>query len=350
MRPRVRGAVPSSKVEAMEGLSEAARARLVRASMPDWVSPMLAVLTDQPFSDPRWIFERKLDGERCLAFRKGRQVRLMSRNRLVVSDQYPELVAALGRKGPSEFIVDGEIVAFEGNLTSFPLLQRRMHVRNPSKALLQAAPVAFCLFDVLRVDGYDVTQLALLDRKAILRWLLEFRRPLRYTNHRRTAGEELYRRACASGWEGVIAKRSDSVYEHRRSTAWLKFKCIGEQEFVIGGYTDPKGSRTGFGALLLGYHEGGALKYAGKVGTGFDQAMLQRLSRRLAALRQDRPPFDAGPLPRKGVHWVKPSLVAEVAFSEWTDDGQLRHPRFLGLRDDKAPSDVVREYPRSSGR
>jgi len=277
-------------------------------------------------------------------------MRLMSRNRLVVSDQYPELVAALGGQGSAEFIVDGEIVAFEGNLTSFRLLQRRMHVRNPSKALLKAAPVVFCLFDVLYADGYDVTQLPLLDRKALLRRLLEFGRPLRYTNHHRTKGHELYQRACASGWEGVIAKRSDSVYEHRRSTAWLKFKCVGEQEFVVGGYTDPKGSRSGFGALLLGYYEDGALKYAGKVGTGFDQAALQRLSRQLAALEQDRPAFAAGPLPRKGVHWVKPSLVAEVAFSEWTDDGQLRHPRFLGLRDDKAPSEVVREYARPTGR
>jgi bifunctional non-homologous end joining protein LigD len=144
----------------------------------------------------------------------------------------------------------------------------------------------------------------------------------------------------------VIAKRADSAYVPRRSLDWLKFKCVNEQEFVIGGFTDPKGSRTGFGALLIGYHEGGRLLYAGKVGTGFDTELLRSFSEELARLERKDPPFDEGTLPRKGVHWVEPELVCEVGFSEWTRDGQLRHPRFIGLREDKPPRDVVRERPR----
>ncbi len=306
---------------------------------------MLATLTDRRFSDPHWIFERKLDGERCLAFRHGSGTRLLSRNRLSVANQYPEVVEAFSRQAADDFVVDGEIVAFEGNQTSFARLQRRMHLRDPERARRTRVPVFYYVFDVLYVSGYDTTGLELRHRKAILRRLLAFVRPLRFATYRNAQGEAYWREACGKGWEGVIAKRVDAPYEHRRSTNWLKFKCVNEQEFVIGGYTDPKGSRKGFGALLIGHYEGNDLVYAGKVGTGFDEELLTTLSRQLATLEQDRTPFLGGGLPRKDVHWVQPRLVCQVGFTEWTPNGGLRHPRFQGLRRDKTPRQVVRERP-----
>jgi ATP-dependent DNA ligase len=195
------------------------------------------------------------------------------------------------------------------------------------------------LFDVVHVHGCDVT------RKAVLRRLLAFRDSLRFTPHRNADGEAYWRQACRKGWEGVIAKRADAPYRHDRSCDWLKFKCVNQQEFVIGGYTDPKGSRHGFGALLLGHYRGGDLVYAGKVGTGCDQQLLEGLRRRLASLERARPPFSVGRLPSAGVRWVRSELVAQIGFSEWTGDRQLRHPRFLGLRHDKRPREVARERP-----
>jgi bifunctional non-homologous end joining protein LigD len=317
--------------------------------MPDWIPPMLATLTDLRFSDPGWIYEHKLDGERCLAFKDGHGVRLMSRNRLVVTRQYPEVTTRLAGIGPS-FLLDGEIVAFDGDRTSFEKLQRRMHVDDPGPDRLREAPVVLFAFDVLHADGYDVTAVPQRDRKALLKALLGPRRrttgAVRYSEHVDTDGERLYQRACAAGWEGVIAKRADAVYEPgRRSKSWLKFKCVLEQEFVIGGFTDPQGGRTDLGALLIGYHEGGDLVYGGKVGTGFSTETLGVLGAELGRLERDRPPFTRGTLPRKGVHWTAPELVAEIGFSEWTREGQLRHPRFLGLRRDKDPRSVVRERP-----
>jgi DNA ligase D-like protein (predicted ligase) len=326
-------------------LPEAARARARRAPQPSWVPPMLATLTGKRFSDPAWLYERKLDGERCLAFRERRSVRLMSRNQKRIDNHYPEVAEALDAQESADFIVDGEIVAFEGTRPSFARLQRRMQLRDPEVARRTGVAVYFYLFDVLYVKGFDVTAVELRYRKAILRQMLSYGGPLRLTTHRNRQGEALLQEACGKGWEGVIAKRADSVYERRRSRNWLKFKCVNEQEFVICGYTDPKGSRIGFGALLIGYYEGGRLVYAGKVGTGFDGSLLSSLSRELARLERTDQPFDDGLRPRKGVHWVKPKLVAQVGFSEWTRDGQLRHPRFLGLREDKSARDVVRERP-----
>jgi bifunctional non-homologous end joining protein LigD len=326
-------------------LPEAARSRVRRRPQPSWVAPMLATLTEKRFSDPAWIYERKLDGERCLAFRERRTVRLMSRNQLRIDNHYPEVADAVAAQEPADFIVDGEIVAFEGGRPSFARLQRRMQLRDPEAARRTGVAVYFYVFDVLHVRGHDVTTLELRHRKAILRQLLSYRGPLRFTSHRTRDGETLLQEVCGKGWEGVIAKRADSLYEHRRSPNWLKFKCVNEQEFVIGGYTDPKGSRTRFGALLIGYYEDDRLVYAGKVGTGFDSSLLGSLARKLARLERRDPPFDLGVLPRKGAHWVQPELVCQVGFSEWTRDGQLRHPRFLGLREDKPAREVVREHP-----
>jgi bifunctional non-homologous end joining protein LigD len=319
--------------------------------LPGWLEPELATLTQDRFSDPAWLFERKLDGERCLAFRSGRGIRLMTRNEKEDTSTYPEIAQALTAQRAGDFIIDGEIVAFDGSQTRFARLQQRLGVRHPGPDLLAEVPAYYYIFDVLWAGEGDVRPLPLRERKRILRDLLTFTGPLHFTEHIDTDGEAYYRQACASGWEGVIAKRADAPYRAGRSRDWLKFKCEAGQEFVIGGFTDPRGSRTGFGALLLGYYDSGrTLVYAGKVGTGFTRQTLDRLHARLAGLEQDQPPFGRGRLPRSGVHWVEPRLVAEVGFSEWTTDGELRHPRFQGLRDDKEPADVVRETPQDTAR
>ena len=321
------------------------------AAQPGWMEPELATLTQDRFSDPAWLYERKFDGERCLAYRSRSgqgtdELRLMTRNQKQVNGTYPELTAALLAQGSPDFVVDGEVVAFDGEQTSFGRLQQRLGVRDPGVDLLAAVPVYFYLFDVLWADGRDLRPLPLMERKQVLAGLLTFGDPIRQTTHRTDDGEAYYARACASGWEGLVVKRGDSPYRPGRSRDWLKFKCQNNQEFVIGGYTDPRGARTGFGALLLGYYDAdGQLAYAGKVGTGFNDATLASLARTLKGLERPQPAFSRGALPRSGVHWVEPRLVGQVAFSEWTSAGQLRHPRFQGLRRDKDPASVVREIP-----
>jgi bifunctional non-homologous end joining protein LigD len=313
---------------------------------PDWVEPELATLTKDRFSDPAWMYERKLDGERCLAFGRGGQVHLLTRNRKSADAAYPELVEALTAQEASDFIVDGEVVSFDGDQTSFARLQQRIHVGHPSAELRARVPVYYYLFDIVYSGGEDVRARPLRERKETLRRQFAFDDPLRFTAHRNTDGEAFFQQACRDGWEGLIAKRADSPYRAGRSKDWLKFKCQSGQEFVIGGYTDPQGARTDFGALLLGYYDpGGRLVYAGKVGTGFGHALLHDLHEQMARIERDQPAFDEGKLPRSGVHWVDPVLVGEVGFSEWTEDGQLRHPRFQGLRRDKAATEVVRETP-----
>ena len=311
-----------------------------------WVDPELATLTKERFFDPAWMYERKFDGERCLAYRDAAGVALMTRNRQRVNGTYPELAAALAAQRAADFVVDGEVVTFVGSNTSFSQLQQRLGVRNPSERLITAVPVVYYLFDVLRADGEDVRGLPLRRRKQVLRNLLSFDGPLRFTTHRSAGGKAYWDQACGRGWEGLVVKRADSPYRSGRNRDWLKFKCENSQEFVIGGYTDPQGSREGFGALLIGYYDAdGRLAYAGKVGTGFDGSTLASLSQALAGLEQSGSPFDRGKLPRAGVHWTRPELVGEVGFSEWTSAGELRHPRYLGLRRDKDARSVTRERP-----
>jgi bifunctional non-homologous end joining protein LigD len=311
-----------------------------------WVEPELATLTKDRFFDPAWMYERKFDGERCLAYRDRDGVALMTRNRQRVNSTYPELAAALAAQQATDFVVDGEVVAFDGDTTSFSKLQQRLGVRNPPDHLIAAVPVVYYLFDVLRADGNDATSLPLRERKRILRALLSFGGPLRFTTHRVAGAKAYWDQACGRGWEGLVVKRADSPYRSGRSRDWLKFKCENSQEFVLGGFTDPRGSREGFGALLIGYYDAaGRLVYAGKVGTGFDSSTLATLLQAMSGLEQPRPPFERGALPRAGVHWIRPELVGEVGFSEWTSAGQLRHPRYLGLRRDKEPRAVIRERP-----
>lgn len=331
--------------DALRGLSERDVALLRRRSMPEWVPPMLATLVEHPFSDPSWVYETKLDGQRSLLFKRGSSVRLMTRNRKDRTSHYPDLEqAARHATVRADLIADGEIVAFEGDRTSFSRLQERMQNPRPSTAQVAALPVSYYLFDLLWLEEYDLTSLPLTSRKNVLHEAVAFGDPLRYSDHLEEDGELAFRAACERGWEGLIAKRAASPYTPGRSRDWLKFKCVLEQEFVVVGWTDPQGSRSGVGALIVGYHEGGELRFAGKVGTGFSHQELARLSGLLAPLERPTPPVaETKGLPKKGVHWVQPKLVAQVAFSEWTPDGKLRHPRYLGLRDDKDPRDVVRE-------
>ena len=316
-------------------LADEERERLRSVAAPTGSAAMKAMLTDERFDDPDWIFERKLDGVRCVAVRSDGRVRLFSRNDLSLNDRYPEIVAALHDEHAERFVVDGEVVAFDGPQTSFARLARRQQ---------QYVPVFYYVFDVLWLDGRDVRPLELRERKRLLRRTLRFTGPVRWTPYRTREGRAQYEDACRRGWEGLIAKRLASPYTNRRSRDWLKFKCEHGQELVIGGYTEPHGSRVEFGALLVGYYDDGALRYAGKVGTGFDEATLRDIGRRLRALELQSPPFaNASFIRERGVHWVAPELVAQVGFSEWTTHGRLRHPRFLGLRDDKSATEVVQE-------
>lgn len=325
----------------LDTLPDEERALLRRQRHPEWVQPMLATLTDRRFSDPDWLFERKLDGVRGLAFRHRSTARLLSRNRLDMG-RYPEILEALADQHADDFVIDGEVVAFRGGQTSFSRLQQRG--RGPR------IPIFFYAFDLVHLDGHDLTALPVRRRKALLRRALRFADPIRYLPHRLEHGERYHREACQKGWEGVIAKRGSAPYAKGRSGDWLKLKCVADQEMVIGGFTEPKGSRTGFGALLVGYFEDGALTYAGKVGTGYNSGLLRDLRGELDGLLRATSPFTrhTGLLPERDVHWVEPALVAQIGFAEWTGDGRLRHPRFLGLRRDKDAGEVVRERPGAS--
>jgi DNA ligase D-like protein (predicted ligase) len=330
----------------LESLPADERRKLRRSSQPPRLEPMKATLSKEPFDDESWIFERKLDGVRCLAYRHGHNIRLLSRTGRELGRSYPELVEAIAAEPCPEFVIDGEIVAFEGRVTSFSKLQGRMQLTDPQAARRTGIEVFLYVFDVVHLDGYDMRELPLRSRKALLRRGFSFKGHVRYLTHRNAAGRDFYLDACARGLEGIIGKRAESTYRSARSREWLKFKCIAEQELVIGGFTVPKGSRTDFGALLVGYYDDRKLRYAGKVGTGFDQRTLRDLGARMRGLEASASPFadDVKPRPA-GVRWVRPELVAQIAFGEWTRDGRLRQPRYLGLREDKLARDVVRERP-----
>jgi len=284
-------------------------------AFPEWLEPMAAKLTQERFTGPEWLFERKLDGIRLLAFKNGTDVRLLSRNRL--PQDYPSVRRAIAELPPHDVILDGEAAWDPGSR------------------------VAYHVFDILWLEGRSVTSLPLEERRALLKTL-----PLRAPLARVAELEDAkpWERACAEGWEGVIAKMRDAPYEHRRSPHWLKMKCEATQELVVGGFTDPQGTRVGLGALLVGYHQGEDLVFAGKIGTGFDTKMLRDLRARLDRLEIAEPPFTKGTgLPRVRFHWARPEIVVQVAFIEWTRHGKLRHPRLVGVRFDKDAREVVRE-------
>jgi bifunctional non-homologous end joining protein LigD len=306
---------------------------------------MLATLTDRRQFDGDWLLERKFDGERCVARKAGADVRLESRTGKDLTSTYPEVGTAVAAQHPRELLLDGEVVAYDGDRTSFTRLQQRLGTVHPSPRQVADYPVVFCVFDLLEIDGQDLTDRPLVERRARLTETIRAGEALQPTEAWTDDSEGRFASACRSGWEGLIAKRADAPYVAGRSKNWLKLKCVWEQELVIGGYTEPTGSRTDFGALLVGYYQDGSLRYAGKVGTGYTNATLHGLGARLRKLETDPSPFvDARPVPR-GTHWTRPELVAQIGFAEWTNDARLRQPRFLGLRDDKDPAEVVRERP-----
>jgi ATP-dependent DNA ligase len=283
------------------------------AEFPEWIQPMAATLTQERFTGPEWIFERKFDGIRLLAYKKGTDVRLYSRNQL--PQNIPKLSQAIAKLPHQELILDGEIT-WHG-------------------------PLNYDIFDILWIDGRDVRTLPLEERQALLNKL-----PLSPPMQRvETLSDNApWERAEREGWEGVIAKRRGSVYESRRSPLWLKMKCELAQEFVVGGFTDPQGKRVGLGALLVGYYDGDDFVFAGKIGTGFDTKLLLEMRAQLDQIEIPKPPFTkAKGLPRLRAHWVKPEIVVQAAFIQWTGHGKLRHPRLLGVRTDKDPREVVRE-------
>lgn len=322
---------------------------LKKSSQPDFVSPMLATLTDEYFSSNEWIYEHKFDGVRCLVFKKNGIVKLLSRNRHLMNDEYPEIAQAFEKQKADNFIVDGEIVAATKNLSDFELLQSRINLKDLEriKAKVKQVPIALCIFDIMYSDGYDLRHMPLLDRKKILKRLLNYNKTLIFTAHKVGDGVTFFHNACKMGWEGLIAKKADSIYEGRRSRNWLKFKCVMEQELVIGGFTAPRGSRTDFGALLVGYFDKNKFMFAGKVGTGFSHETLRILGKKMRALEIKKCPFANYDESTLGVHWIKPQLVAEFGFAQWTRDGKLRVGRYKGLRDDKDAKDVVKEVPKA---
>ena len=328
----------------LDRLDPEGRKRLRRTAMPSFTPPMLATLTKDVFSDPAWVYEPKLDGQRSLLWRRGSTVRLLTRNEKDRTAHYPDLRDAILRDETPALIADGEIVAFDGDVTSFSRLQGRMQNARPSAVHVAAVPVYFYLFDLIWFDGYDLSALSLLARKSLLRDAIAFDDPIRFSEHLDEDGESAFHAACEKRWEGLVAKRAASPYTHARSKDWLKLKCSNEQEFIVIGWTEPRGARSGLGALLVGYHEDGDLRFGGKVGTGFGEQELTRLSAKLRRLERSTSPLrDTKGIAVKGVHWVRPELVAQVGFAEWTPDGKLRHPRYLGLRDDKSPGQIVRE-------
>jgi ATP-dependent DNA ligase len=282
---------------------------------PEWVEPMAATLTQERFTGPEWLFERKYDGIRLLAFKNGHDIRLLSRNKL--PQNLPDIARALADLPVHDVILDGEVIW-------------------PSQG------VGYHVFDIMWLDGRDVTSMPLTARRELLQ-TLDLRSPLKRVDA--LDDQKPWERACAEGWEGVIAKRRDSIYEHRRSPHWLKMKCENAQEFVVGGFTDPQGSRVGLGALLVGYYDRDDLVFAGKIGTGFDTKLLRELRARFDQIEIPSPPFTKGKGLPRSAHWVQPEVVVQAGFIEWTAHGKLRHPRLLGVRFDKAARDVVREQP-----
>lgn len=318
-----------------------------KKAFPSSIHPMLATLTKDYFFKNDWIYERKFDGERCIAMKKGKNVTLKSRNNLSLNTSYPEIKEALEKLiAVKSIILDGEVCAFHGKTTSFSQLQTRMHVADISTAKKSPIKVYYYIFDILYADDYDLTHLPLIERKHILKKVMRFKDPIRYTEYKFKTAMSYFTLACKKGWEGLIAKDINAPYYHKRSKAWLKFKCVANQELVIGGYTDPKGSRTGFGALLLGYYKNGKLHYAGKVGTGYDEATLKALSKEFKKIATTKCPFINYDDPLKGINWVKPILVAEIAFENWTKHNKLRHARYQGLRRDKKAKNVRQEKTR----
>jgi len=314
--------------------------------MPTAVEPMKAALSDTPPRGDDWLFEVKWDGVRAIGFIQNEELRLRARSGMRCDRQYPELAVVPHQIAAREAVLDGEIaVVDDKGVARFHLIQPRIMISDPNSIthLARKTPVVYFVFDLLYLDGYDLRAVPLSERRKLLEEVASPGGVLRVSDAFAGVGQQMLEAAREHGLEGIVAKHATSVYEPRRSREWLKIKITGEQEFLIGGFTEPQGSRDYFGALVLGFHEGGKLRWAGNVGTGFDQKLLASIHAKLKPLIIPKSPFADKPAPERGITWVKPELVCEVKFTEWTEDRKLRAPVFLGLRDDKQADEVVRE-------
>src|SRR5258706_1708484 len=336
-------------------IDAAAIAGARKGALPRFLAPQLPTLVGEPAAGDDWLHELKFDGYRILCRVDEGEVTLLSRNGKDWTANFPRVVAAAKALSVDRVLIDGEVavVAPDGT-TSFNALQNALSAGGAGGRSASGAPnrneaskeglVSYFVFDLLHLDGADLTRVPLEKRKETLKRGVSSDSVLRYSDHVIGNGEDFFEKACGLKLEGVVSKRRDAAYESGRSRAWLKVKCLREQEFVIGGFTDPEGARVGLGALLLGVHgKKGALEYTGKVGTGFTQKVARELRTRLGRLETKKPPFAERPKGLARVHWVRPELVAQVVFTEWTPDGRLRHPAFRGLREDKSAREWVRE-------
>ncbi|HEX3086832.1 MAG TPA: non-homologous end-joining DNA ligase [Pyrinomonadaceae bacterium] len=317
------------------GPSICANARAVR--MPSQIKPMLATLVDEPFSSPDWIFETKWDGYRSVCFLKNGKARFVSRNQIEMTPQYPELGNIGKQVRAKEAILDGEICALDHQgIPRFQMLQRKGGAQRP--------PIVYFVFDLLYVDGYDLTACTVMDRKAKLAEILQPSSVIKLSDHIDGDGEAFFREIAKFQLEGMMAKRADSRYVQKRSSEWLKIKTVMRQEVVVGGYTEPRGTRSHFGSLVCGLYGDDGLHYVAHIGGGFNEKLLASIHKLMQPLKSNKSPFLDAPKTNEPVQWLKPKLVAEVKFSEWTADNRLRHPVFVGLREDKDPRDCRFEF------
>src|SRR6266576_1993059 len=316
-----------------------------KARMPAIIHPMLATLVDEPFADPNWIFETKWDGFRSVCFIRNGKARFVSRNQIEMTPQYPELAKMPAQVDAREAILDGEIVALDQHgMPRFQLLQPRVGRKSGIDALRGAAQIVYFVFDLLFVDGYDLMSCTVVDRKARLAQILRAADFVKLSEHIEGDGKAFFHEVEKFHLEGMIAKRAASKYLQKGSTDWLKVKTVMRSEVVIGGYTQPRNTRSYFGSVVCGLYRDGKLHYVAHVGGGFNQRTLAAVYKLLQPLKRDKSPFVDAPKTNEPVQWVAPKLVAEVKFSEWTADNRLRHPVFIGLREDKKPTDCRFEF------
>lgn len=329
------------------GLCSTARA----ARMPAIIHPMLATLVDDPFSNPEWIFETKWDGFRSICFVRSGKARFVSRNQIEMTPQYPELAAVGKQLDTKEAILDGEIVALDqAGMPRFQLLQPRVGRKSGIEALRGKGQIVYYVFDLLYVDGYDVTSCPVVERKELLHRILRPASFIKLSEHIKGDGEAFFKQIEKFHLEGMIAKRAGSPYVQKRSSDWLKVKTVQRSEVVIGGYTAPRASRSYFGALVVGLYDDRKLRYVAHVGGGFNQRSLADIYKLMQPLKTTDSPFIDAPKTNEPVQWLKPKLVAEVKFSEWTAEHRLRHPIFMGLREDKKPEECRFEFERDTER
>src|SRR5260370_14578134 len=319
--------------------------------MPEVIHPMLATLVDDPFSDPDWIFETKWDGFRSVCFIRNGKARFVSRNQIEMTPQYPELANVGKQIDAKEAILDGEIVALdEQGMPRFQLLQPRVGRKSGIDALRGKGQIVYYVFDLLYLDGYDLMSCAVVERKAALEKILRPSSFVKLSEHIESEGQAFFREIEKFHLEGMIAKRSASKYIQKRSSDWLKVKTIMRSEVVISGYTPPTGCRAHFGALIVGLYRDHQLHYVAHVGGGFNHRTLAGIHKLMQPLKTKQSPFVDAPKTNEPVEWIKPRLVAEVKFSEWTADSRLRHPVFIVFREDKKPQDCRFEFERDTNK